>query len=375
MFFVDRLGKPGGKKMGRFLDYFNDGKWYLIKSVIPAMICYLFFLGILLFVKKDKNYFKQNMVQLMLKYLWIVYFFAILNITGVVFTVYHLDWFADGISMINVGIPFVEASFLMVLLNTILFIPYGIFSSISFKWLNWKRAFFLGAGTSLCIEFLQLFTGRLFELDDLLANTLGTMCGYFLGKSVVNLPKKKFRKNAICTMGITMLCSILYLIGISQIATGDTIQAEYDAQFHEIGSSEDELSAIEEMVIYKEKKILKLSGIKDNEWYIYNLLATDISNDTSRYMESVETGNLDEIPLRSDSEFMKISYQSPQSFNFSNNDKLEMKDAVTILYNMENGTLYYETMNSGSYVKWTPDESKYPFIRDELLKSVLFDNE
>ncbi len=64
--------------------------------------------------------------------------------------------------------------------NVLLFLPYGFFGG----WvLGKKRRFIIctamGAITSLCIECLQLVTGRgFFQIDDILTNILGTMIGY-----------------------------------------------------------------------------------------------------------------------------------------------------------------------------------------------------
>lgn len=68
----------------------------------------------------------------------------------------------------------------LVLENVLLFIPYGF----CFCW--WKngrkglllKSTFLGAVTSVAIECMQLVTGRgIFQLDDIVANTVGCLFG------------------------------------------------------------------------------------------------------------------------------------------------------------------------------------------------------
>ena len=67
----------------------------------------------------------------------------------------------------------------LVLENLLLFVPYGF----CFCWWAKGRALlvksvFLGAVTSIAIEWMQLVTGRgIFQLDDIVANTMGCMVG------------------------------------------------------------------------------------------------------------------------------------------------------------------------------------------------------
>lgn len=66
--------------------------------------------------------------------------------------------------------------------NVLLFIPYGFLSSCAFvKLRNFFSCMFLGALTSMAVEYLQLVTARgYFQIDDILTNILGTAVGYLL---------------------------------------------------------------------------------------------------------------------------------------------------------------------------------------------------
>lgn len=76
---------------------------------------------------------------------------------------------------------------LVIVFNVIMMIPFGMFLGYYFK-LDAKRVFLYGLALSTLIEFGQfsglffLFKGsyRLFEVDDLILNTLGSMIGYLL---------------------------------------------------------------------------------------------------------------------------------------------------------------------------------------------------
>lgn len=83
----------------------------------------------------------------------------------------------------------------LVMENFLLFIPFGYC-------LNWIRkrksifvnGFFCGFVTSFIIEVMQLVTGRgIFQIDDIITNTLGSIVGAFIYQIVFKL-KKGFRK-------------------------------------------------------------------------------------------------------------------------------------------------------------------------------------
>ncbi|MDK2587242.1 VanZ family protein [Romboutsia sedimentorum] len=85
------------------------------------------------------------------------------------------------------------------LLNIALFIPFGFFSSIVFKRIQskWIYGALIGFIFSVTIEFLQTFTGRFVQVNDIFMNTLGTFIGYeiwFL-LSKINHNRKKINNS------------------------------------------------------------------------------------------------------------------------------------------------------------------------------------
>ena len=67
------------------------------------------------------------------------------------------------------------------LLNVLLFIPLGCF--LPLLWVRFRRllpALGFGFLVSLTIEISQLFTFRATDVDDLITNVLGTLCGFLL---------------------------------------------------------------------------------------------------------------------------------------------------------------------------------------------------
>jgi glycopeptide antibiotics resistance protein len=65
--------------------------------------------------------------------------------------------------------------------NVLIFVPFGFFMALSSRTNGLGSAFFYSLELSLCVEIFQFFTKvGSFDVDDLLLNTLGGVCGYFL---------------------------------------------------------------------------------------------------------------------------------------------------------------------------------------------------
>lgn len=64
--------------------------------------------------------------------------------------------------------------------NVVMFLPFGFFTALLWRGWTWRRTLGLGLGLSGCIECWQLLVGRAFDIDDLMLNTLGTLCGFWL---------------------------------------------------------------------------------------------------------------------------------------------------------------------------------------------------
>ncbi len=70
--------------------------------------------------------------------------------------------------------------------NIVLFVPFGLLLVlVSRSCQRLHITLLAGAGLSLFIELLQLFGTRGTDIDDIILNTLGTLCGYILGKIIV----------------------------------------------------------------------------------------------------------------------------------------------------------------------------------------------
>lgn len=66
----------------------------------------------------------------------------------------------------------------MILLgNVIMFFPIGFFYVLLWRRNPWNRVLLVGFLTTFCIEIIQLFVGRTFDVDDILLNTVGVFLG------------------------------------------------------------------------------------------------------------------------------------------------------------------------------------------------------
>ena len=74
-----------------------------------------------------------------------------------------------------------------IILNILLFIPFGYLLPSLFSRLRWWQVILLGLAFSLCIELLQLITKLGYaDVDDLINNTLGAAIGFLCYKLILN---------------------------------------------------------------------------------------------------------------------------------------------------------------------------------------------
>lgn len=64
--------------------------------------------------------------------------------------------------------------------NIIMFLPFGFFPALLWRKHTWKRSLVTGLCVTGFIECWQLLVGRAFDIDDLMLNTFGTLCGFWL---------------------------------------------------------------------------------------------------------------------------------------------------------------------------------------------------
>ena len=149
----------------------------MIYTVIDVMGAAIFALPLtwafLLFCKKSR--FKD----FCLTELFSLYLCAMFNVVGIP-GLQYISWHPA----VNL-VPFSEEPsrrfFLQLALNAVMFAPFGFFLPVLWKKCrSWPVTTLAGFLTSALIEFLQLFSFRATDVDDLMMNTLGAFLGYLL---------------------------------------------------------------------------------------------------------------------------------------------------------------------------------------------------
>ena len=64
--------------------------------------------------------------------------------------------------------------------NLAVFVPLGFFPALLFRGAGWRRSALVGLGTSVFVEAGQYFLMRSTDIDDVILNTLGALCGFWL---------------------------------------------------------------------------------------------------------------------------------------------------------------------------------------------------
>lgn len=153
-----------------------------LRYLIPGLAASILFLGISEINLRIKNeqisWFHRIMILAMGLYLTVVF-----SVTVSLDYVFSLEQFGQNINVV----PFHELHMDFESWgNIIMFIPFGtLLVLLSKKCQKLYVTLFAGAMLSLFIELLQLFSVRITDIDDIILNTAGTLCGFILGKLIL----------------------------------------------------------------------------------------------------------------------------------------------------------------------------------------------
>ena len=366
------------KEIIHMLSYLLQGIWAAKRCVLIGVIVFGVYQGILMILKKRTihQYKDLSKVLLLAEFLLSVYICTILDITGALDTRIHFGFSPSNLPGF-ISIPFAGASIKMVTLNFMLFVPYGFLAYFCFRTmkLNWRKAILIGFFTSLIIECMQAFTGRMTEIDDLLINTAGFAAGYLVAEGIAKLKDAKTRKKGLVQCLVTTLVSVALLFLLSFIANGDTIQAEECSYYNGIaspeGSLDTELTALSELNVCsgsKQYDALHNSDSAYETWYEY--IGTDINNKAGFYVIEDYSGKY--IPtIDKEKTYFEIKYSEPLMFRFYNNREWEMSAVQYILYCADDGELWYGSDENAIIYHAYYDSDEYPYEKDTLLMNEL----
>ena len=277
-----------------------------------------------------------------------IYGITLLKTTGI----FALNYSLKGIFNYNL-LPFIGSSIIPVLLNFILFVPFGFLLPLVFsscKW-NWRKVVIIGGITSLIIELLQMFGGRYAEIDDFLINTFGAFSGYIIYVCVHEL--KKNRKKAVayflslCTAFIIAFMGI-YVLGDNERQLPDGLDAVK--------------SNIAEINVYSGGEERKVEVASD----VYNCFTSQISNCGGHVLEP---RSIAESEIWNDNDcFIEIIYISPQNIGFVNSVDFVISNADRILYNADRNILYWGNSYYQNCVDYTELTNELQEHRNEILE-------
>ena len=165
------------------LNHLSKGIYFFVGAVPIALSMMLI---VIVVKKKKKKKATITFFNTLNEALWLITVVTILLITGMFEAVFSgtfgVTSIFDGSSVIDFTI-LSEGITPATILNMVLFLPLGFFSVMVFKKIRtkWIYGVLIGFLFTSMIESIQLFTGRFFQIDDILMNTLGTYIGYVLG--------------------------------------------------------------------------------------------------------------------------------------------------------------------------------------------------
>lgn len=101
-------------------------------------------------------------------------------------------------------------------LNVVLFVPLGMLLPFLWRKYNTLKATALcGFGMSLAIELLQILTYRATDVNDVIANTVGTVLGYILFRAVLSVfpsaAKLAGRKNEVAVIMASVIFVMFFI--------------------------------------------------------------------------------------------------------------------------------------------------------------------
>lgn len=357
--------------------HINEGVFALLYVLpIAATIYFIFFIVLLLLKKRKFN--KSQILKYIGEFLFVLWTCSILKITGIIgMTLQSLPSFSNVIYEFT-KIPFVGSSVRMVILNFLLFVPFGILFPIAVKSDKWKwyKALLIGLGFSVCIETLQIFAGRFFEVDDIIANALGTLSGYFVWESFFNIKHSQFKKGII-KLVLTLLLSITAIHGLLFTANPNKVGQMAPEEYSEITGDEEADKNIKKIKLIMSGKECVSNSLYDNSLDFadaYGFMGVDIGNSISQYKVIKTDISADEVLKNSQDAYIEIIYKNPQTFCFENRQDFEMTDIVCLLYDVINGDVWYGKSAEKLNYHLKYHEKDFPFIMDTDLYDIIKEN-
>lgn len=153
---------------------------YPVFLVIAPVIVYQFILA------GQKN--KSTVSHYFWTYVMMIYIWLVFSVTGTgsIWDIFSRGGLISSLSRANISIiPFRSVGIFTYCMNILMVMPLGFL--LPYIWKNFRnigRVALAGFLLSAFIEFSQLFTNRLADIDDLIMNTIGAVLGYLVWKAI-----------------------------------------------------------------------------------------------------------------------------------------------------------------------------------------------
>ena len=314
----------------RLMDIVSLGMDYIVVGIVALLfVGMVFSLWYFLRFKKRRAGEKLDKKRLLIWAVFIIYGVVVLGVTMLSRGNYYGNnkIYPLFYSYKDAWNDFSQTEWRNIILNIFMFVPLGILIPVlSKKTEKFWIVYLLGAGITCCIECFQLVTRRgVFELDDLLGNTVGTMIGYGIYR-LVRYSVKKRKEN--CKEKIIQVVLFQIPILIVTISFGGIFLTYYIKELGNISesyvlkqknivvTSDVELSDVSEKVMVYKTDILTTSDTKELAESLFEKQGTrlDIKNEDvyeNRALYHSENGELS----------VWVAYKGG-TFYFTNYDKL-----------------------------------------------------
>ena len=348
------------------IQHFIEGI-FIFENVLPvALICYLIIFAATWLIGRRKPSSKL-IPRYISEFVLTWYACAILRITGILCTSKgFLPQFSE--PFLNGSfdqLPFVGASFQMVALNFFLFVPLGFLLPLALRFKKHRslKVILIAVLFSVLIETVQIFIGRFFEIDDIIANSLGAVSSTLLWQGIYWIKTKQIKKGILGIVSAFIVGS-LFLAGVSYIANGDRLQEELLQKYTDLPEDtelENNLAHIDISSGVDAKASAKT--FEDFDFAsVYLEMKLDISNSISHY----EPKQAADLKTRSDDILISVYLNEPQTFNFYNNPDITMENVVSWSYDINDGSIWY-TDSSGNESLLSFVGRDDAFVRNEKL--------
>ncbi|MEZ3436047.1 MAG: VanZ family protein [Lachnospiraceae bacterium] len=151
----------------------------IILTIVPVMIYQI----VMLLCKR-----KSTSAHYVWTYILMIYIWLVISVTGIgsIWDIISKGGLVASFQQANVSfIPFQSEGIFTYCMNVIMLLPLGFL--LPYIWKNFRTPFkvsLTGFLFSAFIEFTQLPTNRLADIDDLIMNTLGAILGYIIWKMI-----------------------------------------------------------------------------------------------------------------------------------------------------------------------------------------------